>query len=325
MIMVRLSALVLLVAASASAWAAADPVLRWAGAWPNTDFSRALVPFAEIRPGGPARDGIPSIDAPRFASIAEAAIPGVEPVVSVALGDEARAYPLRILIWHQIVNDRIGGVPVAVTYCPLCNAAIVFERQVDDEILEFGTTGLLRHSDLVMYDRRTESWWQQYEGRAIVGSLAGSRLIPVPARLESMGRFAERFPAGMVLMPPDHSLRPYGRNPYTGYDGMPSPRLYEGPLPDGIEPLARVVAVGGRAWSLELVREVGTIDTGELLIEWTPGQSSALDTKQISEGRDVGNIVVRTRREGSLVDVLYTVEFAFAFKAFHPEATIVVE
>ena len=106
----------------------------------------------------------------------------------VALGGEARAYPLRILIWHQIVNDRIAGIPVAVTYCPLCNAAIVFDRRVDDETLEFGTTGLLRHADMVMYDRLTESWWQQYEGRAIVGSLAGTRLTPLPARLEAMAR-----------------------------------------------------------------------------------------------------------------------------------------
>lgn len=319
----RLLALVILVAAAAPA--TADPVRRWAGSWPSTDFSRALVPFAEIRPGGPARDGIPSIDAPRFASIDEAAIPGVEPVVSVALGGEARAYPLRILIWHQIVNDRIAGIPVAVTYCPLCNAAIVFDRRVDDETLEFGTTGLLRHADMVMYDRLTESWWQQYEGRAIVGSLAGTRLTPLPARLEAMARFAERFPAGRVLMPPEDAMRPYGRNPYTGYDRMPSPLLYEGPLPEGIEPLARVVAVGARAWSLALLRERGTIDTGELLIEWTPGQSSALDTKRISKGRDVGNVVVRARRGNALVDVRYSVEFAFAFKAFHPEASIVLE
>lgn len=305
--------------------ASADPVRRWMHSWPNTDFSRSVVAFSEIRPGGPARDDIPSIDTPEFASVEVAAVPGQEPVVSVALDGEARAYPLRILIWHQIVNDRIAGVPVAVTYCPMCNAAIVFDRRVGDDVLEFGTTGLLRYSDLVMYDRRTESWWQQYEGMAIVGALAGARLRPVPARLESMASFAERFPDGRVLVPSDATLRPYGRNPYTGYDGMPSPLLYEGPLPEGIAPLARVVAVGDRAWSLALVRERGRIDTGDLVIEWTPGQSSALDAKQIADGQDVGNVVVRGRRDGGLVDVPYSVGFAFAFRAFHPDAAIAVE
>ncbi len=305
--------------------AAADPVRKWMQDWPRTDFSRSAVPLDEIRPGGPDRDGIPSIDAPQFETIGQAGIPDVEPVVSVAVGSEARAYPLRILIWHQIVNDTLGGVPIVVTYCPLCNAALVFERRAGGETLEFGSTGLLRFSDLVMYDRQTESWWQQYEGRAIVGGLAGVRLQPLPARLESMGRFAERFPDGRVLVPADAGSRPYGRNPYTGYDSMPTPYSYDGPLPDGLAPLARVVAVGRRAWSLSLVRARGSISADDLVIEWTPGQSSALDAKHIADGRDVGNVVVRRRIAGTLEDVPYTVEFAFVFKAFNPDRTIVVE
>lgn len=305
--------------------AAADPVRRWMQAWPRTDFTRSAVPYEEIRPGGPDRDGIPSIDAPRFAAPEEARVPGPEPVVTVVIDGDARAYPLRILIWHQIVNDRVGGVPVVVTYCPLCNAAIVFERRVAGGTVEFGSTGLLRHSDLVMYDRKTESWWQQYEGRAIVGVMAGARLQRVPARLEAMQRFAERFPQGRVLVPSDAGARPYGRNPYTGYDSMPSPYYYDGPLPDRVPPLSRVVTVGNRAWSLALVRARRQIEAGDLLIEWTPGQSSALDAKYIADGRDVGNVVVRQRRDGDLAEVPYTVEFAFVFKAFHPEEEIVVD
>lgn len=319
MLILRFIVVALLIAAVP---AAADPVRRWMQSWPRTDFSRSAVPFEEIRPGGPDRDGIPSIDEPRFAAAAEARVPGLEPVVTVAIDGEARAYPLRILIWHQIVNDRVGGVPVAVTYCPLCNAAIVFERRVAGDTVEFGSTGLLRHSDLVMYDRQTESWWQQYEGRAIVGAMAGARLQRVPARLEAMQRFVERYPNGRVLVPSDAGARPYGRNPYTGYDSMPTPYYYDGPLPQGVPPLARVVAVGNRAWSLALVRSRGHIEAGDLLIEWTPGQSSALDAKYIAEGRDVGNVVVRQRRDGGLSEIPYSVEFAFVFKAFNPDEEI---
>jgi len=305
--------------------ASADPTHKWVQAWPRTDFTRSAVPLAEIRPGGPDRDGIPSIDHPRFVATGDAGVPGIEPVVSVSIGSEARAYPLRILIWHQIVNDRVGGIPIVVTYCPLCNAALVFERRVGGETIEFGSTGLLRHSDLVMYDRQSESWWQQYEGRAVVGVMAGARLRRLPARLEAMQRFAERFPDGLVLVPSDAESRPYGRNPYTGYDSMPTPYSDDGPLPDDLAPLDRVVAVGRRAWSLALVQARQSITVDDLIIEWTPGQSSALDTKHIADGRDVGNVVVRQRRGDGLADVPYSVEFAFVFKAFNPDERIVVE
>ncbi|MEQ8397979.1 DUF3179 domain-containing protein [Thalassobaculum sp.] len=298
---------------------------HWMADWPVTDFSRAAVPLHAIRPGGPARDDIPPIDQPRFASVDQAAVPGIEPVVSIAIGDDARAYPLRVLIWHQIVNDRVGGTPIVVTFSPLCNAALVYSRQVGAHVFDFGTTGLLRHADLVMYDRQTESWWQQYEGEAIVGSSVGMRLQALPARLESMQRFAERYPAGQVLVPSDATVRPYGRNPYTGYDSMPSPYLYDGPMPDGIAPLARVLAVGERAWSLSLVEARGRIETGDLRITWTPGQSSALDAKHIAEGRDVGNVVVRQLRDGVWGDVPYSVEFAFAFVAFNPGVSITLD
>lgn len=321
----RLALIVITGFALAAPPATADVFRKWMMAWPHTDFSRLTVPLEEIRSAGAERDDIPSIDQPRFASVADADLPDVEPVVSVEIGGEARAYPLRILIWHQIVNDRIAGVPVVVTFCPLCDVALVFDRRVGTRTLEFGSTGLLRYADLIMYDRQTESWWQQYEGRSIVGTLAGERLQPVPARLESVRRFAERFPHGRVLVPADPTFRPYGRNPYTHYDSMPSPLLYDGPLPDGIEPLARVVAVGNRAWSLALVRSRGRLEVGDLSIEWTPGQSSALDAKQIADGRDVGNVVVRQKRDGNWQDIPYSVEFAFVFLAFHPDREIVVE
>jgi Protein of unknown function (DUF3179) len=148
--------------------AGADPA-RWRAEWAKTDFSRSSVDFASILSGGPPKDGIPSIDNPKFEKLAggkasgwSADIGDTEAVISLALDGDARAYPLRVLMWHEIVNDTVGGKPVAVTYCPLCNAALVFERTLDGQVLDFGTTGKLRNSDLVMYDRQTENWWQQF-------------------------------------------------------------------------------------------------------------------------------------------------------------------
>jgi Protein of unknown function (DUF3179) len=312
----------------------ADPA-GWRLEWRRTDFSKHSVPLAEIKSGGPAKDGIPSIDMPRFERWDRgrpagwsAGLGDTEPVIALSIDDDARAYPLRVLIWHEIVNDAVGRTPVAVTYCPLCNAALVFERIPDGRILDFGTTGKLRHSDLVMYDRQTESWWQQFTGEAIVGSMTGQRLRLIPSRLESFERFRQRFPQGQVLVPSDPNLRNYGRNPYVGYDAIgQKPFLYDGSLPDGIEPMERVVAIEtapGRydAWTLTLLRSKGTIRSGDLLIAWQPGQASALDKASLRAGRDVGNVVVQKQREETLIDVPYDLTFAFAFHAFRPGSPI---
>ena len=302
--------------------AGSDP-LRWAVEWPDTDFSRHSVDFAEILSGGPPKDGIPSIDDPQFVAVDEAtALSPTEPLISLVIDGEARAYPLRILMWHEIVNDTVAGVPVAITYCPLCNSGIVFDRRLAGRVLEFGTTGKLRHSDMVMYDRQTESWWQQFLGEAIVGELTGERLAVLPARLESFQAFADRHPDGQVLVPSNPMLRDYGRNPYAGYDRSRRPMLYRGEYDGPGSPLMRVVAVGDRAWSLELLRREGRIEADGLILTWTPGQASALDRARVADGRDVGNVVVQWRDGDRLVDVAHDVPFAFAFAAFHPGAEI---
>ena len=153
--------------------------------WPKTDFSRRTVDLAEIESGGPPKDGIPAIDRPRFvgARAARAWLKPMEPVIVLRLGREARAYPIQILMFHEIVNDLVAGVPVAVTFCPLCNASIVFDRRVAGRVLDFGTTGRLRYSDLVMYDRQTESWWQQFTGKGIVGLFAGTKHARLPSEI----------------------------------------------------------------------------------------------------------------------------------------------
>src|SRR5215831_10163941 len=305
----------------------ADPI-SWRLEWPRTDFSKHSVPFAGIKSGGPRKDGIPAIDAPRFERLAHgkatgsiAALGDTEPVIALSIAEDARAYPLRVLIWHEIANDIVGGAPVVVTYCPLCNAALVFERVVDGRVLDFGTTGKLRNSDLVMYDRQTESWWQQFTGEAIVGAMTGRHLRLIPSRLESFDRFRQRFPQGQVLVPSNPGARNYGRNPYVGYDASgQKPFLYDGSLPNGIDPMERVIAVETRpgyheAWSLPLLRERGTIENGDIVLKWEAGQTSALDKRTIAGGRDVGNVVVQRRQGGQLSDIPYDVTFAFVFHA----------
>jgi len=320
-------AIATLVATVIGAQALASPA-QWQVEWPETDFDQTLVDFSEILSGGPPKDGIPSIDDPTFASPEDVELPPQEAVIGINSSSEARAYPLRILMWHEIVNDRFDGRAIAVTYCPLCNTGIVFDRTLDGETLEFGTTGKLRHSDLVMYDRTTESWWQQFTGQAIVGELMGATLEMLPSRLESYAMFLERnAERDMAVLVPDGTFRrDYGRNPYVNYDDeRSSPFLFRGELPEDIPAMARVVRVDDRAWSLDLLREHEVIETDDLRLTWRPGQASALDAPRLAEGRDVGNVVVERRTAEGWEDAVYSVDFAFAFKAFFPEGEIVID
>ena len=288
----------------------------FSAAWPETDFARLAIDLAEVISGGPPKDGIPALSDPRFIAVAEETrLVDREPVMSVALpGQSARAYPIRYLMWHEIVNDRIGGVPVLVTFCPLCNTGMVFDPRLDARTLSFGVSGLLRHSDMIMYDRQTESWWQQALGQGIVGTHAGQQLKQLPALMEGWGAFRAAHPDGLVMDEPDWS-RNYGTNPYVGYDSS-RPFLYDGENPPhGIDPLERVVRVGNRAWPLNRLSKAGEIREAGLSLRWWEGQASALDTRAIGGGREVGNIRV-TDAAGR--DVVHDIPFAFAFHAFHP-------
>lgn len=302
--------------------AAADPAV-WAREWPQTDFSRTIVKdWRQIRSGGVPKDGIPALDAPRFVPAAKAqALSPREPVITLELaGAKPRAYPLRYLTWHEIVNDAVGGVPVAVTYCPLCNSAVTFDRRVraggQARVLGFGVTGKLRHSDMVMYDRETQSWWQQASGTGIVGAMAGAELRVLPSWVESWQEFRSRNPQGLVMAQPRFN-RQYGRNPYRGYDTADWPFLYDGtPPPHGIAPLARVVRVGERAWPLDRLAAAGEIREAGVVLSWRAGQASALDAGALARGRDIGSVRVR---DGKGRDVAHDVMFAFAFHAFWPK------
>lgn len=300
----------------------ADPG-RWMQEGWKTDFDKTSVEYSEILSGGPPRDGIPSIDHPKFVPVSrETEVDAKEPVILLDINGDVRGYPLRILTWHEIVNDIVGGLPVAVTYCPLCNASLVFERRVGDRILEFGTTGKLRKSDLVMYDRQTESWWQQFTGEAIVGELQGTELTLVPSRIVSMRDFRDAHPEAKVLVPNDPNLRKYGVNPYAGYDSMDLPFMYKGELPEDIEPMARVVVVrtGREPIIVEMTKVVGKpFEKEGYRIEWKKGVASALDQPRMSLGKDVG--AVQVTRNG--LDVVHDVTFAFVAHAFHPNVPII--
>ncbi len=233
----------------------------WQYEWPSTDFSKTSVDFVEIMSGGPPKDGIPAVDDPEFIKVSEEdRIKDREPVIALELeGHPPRAYPIRYLTWHEIVNDVIDGRHVTVTFCPLCNSALVFEGKVEAEVRTFGVSGKLRNSDMVMYDRQTESWWQQAIGEGIVGDHTGDQLAQLPSWMESWEEFKTRNPDALVMDQP-RTGRPYGRNPYTGYDSSRLPFLYNGEMPPfDIPPLMRVIKVGNRAWPMERMQKVEEI------------------------------------------------------------------
>ncbi|MEM7302804.1 MAG: DUF3179 domain-containing protein [Pseudomonadota bacterium] len=302
---------------------------RWQREGWKTDFEKSSVRFSEIMSGGPPRDGIPPIDDPKFVAVSKASgVADREPVIGLAVDGDARAYPLSILTWHEIVNDKVGGKSVVVTFCPLCNAALVFDATVDGKVLDFGTTGKLRNSDLIMYDRQTDSWWQQFVGEGIVGIHTGKKLKIVPSRLESWVDFKTRHPKGKVLVPNRPGLRDYGRNPYVNYDEAARPFLFRGALPEDIPAMARVVVVRDARLkkpyvvAMKKVREAGSLSHKGLKLSWKPGQASALGASTIAKAKDVGSIIVTRTANGRTVDVAYDVTFAFVAHAFHPDVKI---
>ena len=282
--------------------------------WPRTDFSHRSVDLAEIESGGPPKDGIPAIDRPRFvgARVARGWLNANEPVIVLRLGGEARAYPIQILMFHEIVNDRVAGVPVAVTFCPLCNASMAYDRRVAGRVLDFGTTGRLRYSDLVMYDRQTESWWQQFTGRGIVGHYAGAELARLSSEIVAFEDFSAAHPAGLVLSLETGHARPYGRNPYAGYDRIDqSPFLFSSTVDRRLPPMERVLSVSAagrhRLYPLTLL-EKHPVANGDLagvpyVVLAKAGMASPLDHPSVEQGRAIPAATAFGRRlEGRVLE-----------------------
>ena len=273
----------------------------WSAPGFSTDFSRMLIDPAGILSGGPPKDGIPAVDHPSYVSSEEAGewLSDNEPVILVRIGNEARIYPIQILTWHEIVNDELGGVPLTVSFCPLCNTGVVFKRSHSGRVLDFGTTGRLRNSNLIMYDRQTESWWQQATGEAIIGELAGDSLDFHPSLTLSFAEALETAPTADVLSQNTGFSRPYGQNPYTGYDSPgKQPFLFQGSIDPEWDAMERVVVLmhngEERIVAYSEVTDEGilqiSIGGDPVVLLWTPDTASALDTTRISDGRTVGSL-----------------------------------
>jgi len=299
----RLSYIIILCIGISSVGFAQSPALQ---GW-ETNTDKALIELDELKRGGPPKDGIPSIDEPEFISPSEAEswISNQEPVIAVEYKGEARAYPLQILIWHEIVNDRIAGDPLLVTFCPLCYSALVFDRTVEGETLEFGVSGFLRHSDLVMFDRKTETLWQQFTGKAIVGDYVGTTLEQIPSQIISFNQFRESYSNGTVLSRNTGYNRNYGANPYTGYDDINNtPYFGAGNEDDRLPPMEKVIGVKvgdktkGYPYSVSEKEGVihDTVNGTALVVFHVSGAKSAMDAGTISESREAGSTGVFKRK-----------------------------
>jgi hypothetical protein len=284
----------------------------------RTNTAKRTVELHELEPGGPDKDGIPAINRPVFVKPGSARqwLEPNEPVISLVIDDQSRAYPLQILMWHEIVNDEVAGVPVAVTFCPLCYSANVFDRRVRGRSYSLGVSGMLRHSDMVMYDRETESLWQQISGEAIVGDMVGSQLKRIPAQIISFEQFRSAYKRGLVLSRETGFQRNYGQNPYVGYDDISNrPFKYRGNKDGRLMPMEKVVTVSigdsDKAYPYSITQRLNAINDKiadvPLVVFHAGGAVSALDKGHISSSRRVGSTGVFDRRvDGRLLSFRYS-------------------
>ena len=270
--------------------------------FPNwrTNFNKSSIDLNELKSGGPPKDGIPAIINPKFVNIEEASdwLEENEPVIFLKYENSVKGYPLQILIWHEIVNDYIEEMPVIVTFCPLCYSAIVFDRRLDELTLTFGVSGLLRNSDMVMYDLFTESFWQQFTGEAIVGTYTGEELKVVQSQIISFEQLIESYPEAEIMSQETGFSRRYGMNPYAGYDDIDqTPFLFDGKIDDRLPPNEKVIAIKEdgmtKAYPYTLTQELGvindTINGNAITIFHSEGTASALDSRYIYDSKDVGS------------------------------------
>lgn len=283
----------------------------------NTNWNKHSIPYSELLSGGPARDGIPPLDKPKFVTIKQAKtfLKDDEPLIFVSINNEKKAYALSILIWHEIVNDSLGNEKILVTFCPLCNASIVFSRMIDGVLHDFGTSGLLRKSDLVMYDRQNESLWQQFTGEAIVGDSLGKTLKLLNSSIVSFKDIYTHHPSTMILSQDTGYKREYGKNPYSGYDDInSSPFLLQEDIDDRMPPMRRVATLSinnrDKAYSYKLLKTKKVIndrfENKDLVLFYKNNVLSALDKSKIKDSKKVGSAsIFESKLKGEVLEFYY--------------------
>ncbi len=301
-----------IVDASGDGTALSLPLSQATEPWP-TDWTKRTVGLDEFQLGIGAvdpRDRIPPIDEPVFEPIASADwLDDREPGALVQFEGETRFYPLSILTRHEIVNDRFGEVPVVITFCPLCNTAISFDARVEGQTLRFGVSGLLRNSDLVMWDDATTSLWQQITGEAVVGDFAGTQLDLIPTSIVSYGDVLENFPDAVSLSRDTGFAIEYGANPYRAYSSSTSPFLFEGDPDPRYPALSRVVGVtldgNEKAYPFSLLGEQPAINDElagtPIVLLWGGDTADALDGESVADGDAIGSGIAYDRRVGDQV------------------------
>jgi len=280
----------------------------------TVDGEKYIVDPEKIVSGGPPKDGIPSIDNPKFVSLQEADewIENNELVLAIIYKGVKRVYPLQIMVWHEIVNDKIAGDPILITYCPLCGSGIAYERRIDGEEVEFGTSGKLYNSNLVMYDRKTDSYWTQIDGLAVVGELTGRRLTPVSIDTVVWRDWKKEHPDSEVLSQDTGFSRPYGREPYGSYYEDSFLLFPVEERDDRVHPKTVIfgIEVNGiyKAYKEDDLKELKTIE------------DSVGGIKIRIERDDVGIVRITNLETGE--EIVKERDFWFAWYAFHPDTQL---
>lgn len=279
------------------------------------DLSQSLIPSKEILQGGPPRDGIPSIEQPKFVSAANANfMRPTDRVIGITINGESRAYPINILNWHEIVNDQIKGVPVSVTYCPLCGTGLVYQATVGGKVLKFGVSGLLYNSDVLLFDRQTETLWSQILSKAISGPMKGQKLTMIPSSQTSWASWLKKQPNTKVLSTDTGFSRDYRRSPYGDYDQNTETYFPVSARSKAYHPKERVlgITINGKHKAYPFV-ELGKLGTSTLKDNFQ-GQNLTINF-------DIAN------RDGEVLDTngkpLELVNsFWFAWYAFHQDTAV---
>jgi len=281
----------------------------------NQQHVKDVIDRADLISGGPPKDGIPSIDNPKFTNIDEAKwLSDDAEVFILIVNDTTRIYPQPILVWHEIVNDNIEGLLVAITYCPLCGSSLAYKRVINGEPVEFGTTGLLYNSNLVMYDRLTDSYWTQIRGEAVIGELSGMKLEKLPLQVMKWKDAKIRFPQAKVLSKQTGFSRNYGTDPYIDYYKREEILFPVKNAQSKYDLGTKTIVIG-----LTINNESRAYTEFDLLTQRNITDNLGGETIELIKEPD-GFMTITNKHTGSIIP--WERDFWFAWLAFHPETTV---